>query len=137
VKLRDERGRVYDVGEGDIPSHEAFGRWFRAGRHRFALYREKGRVYLFYRGMLKVFERALEGKDEEESGTTASPITGRITSVKVKEGDRVRKGQPIMTIESMKMETVIEAPHDGTIIRIYRFEGDLVNQGEKLFEIEE
>ncbi len=121
---------------GSIPLEE-FGRWKRVGKHRFAIHRERGKVYLFYRGMLRVFERVVEGRDEEDSGTTVSPITGRITSVKVREGDRVEKGQPIMTIESMKMETVIEAPHGGVVVRIYRKEGELVNQGEKLFDIEE
>ncbi len=137
MKLRDERGRVYEVNDREIPSPEAFGRWLRVGGHRFAIHREGGKVYLFYRGMLKVFERVIEGREDEDSGTTVSPITGRITSVKVREGDRVKKGQPIMTIESMKMETVIEAPHDGVVVRIYKTEGELVNQGEKLFDIEE
>ncbi len=137
MKIRDERGRVYQVEESGDVSIQDFGRWKRAGRYRFAIYRERGKVYLFYRGMLKVFERVVEGRQEEDSGTTISPITGRITSVKVKEGDRVEKGQPIMTIESMKMETVIEAPHGGVVVRIYRGEGELVSQGEKLFDIEE
>lgn len=138
MKIRDRNGRIYEVElEGNGERSVRWGKWYRKGRYRFALIREGKRAYLFWEGMLRVFEIVLEGGEEERGGTTTSPITGRITSIKVKEGQRVRRGDPILTIESMKMETVIEAPSDGVIEKIYHSEGDLVDQGAVLFEISE
>ena len=138
MKIRDERGKVYEIPEGgksgDIIS---WGKWYRKGKHRFALKRDGKRVYLFWNGLLKIFEMVLDTSAEEDRGTTTSPITGKITSVRVRVGDRVEKGHPILTIESMKMETVIEAAFEGVVKKIDHREGDLVNQGEILFEIEE
>jgi len=138
VKIRDERGKVYEIPEEEkLQDVIRWGKWYRKGKHRFALKRDGKRVYLFWNGLLKIFEMVLDTYHEEDRGTTTSPITGKITSIRVRVGDRVERGQPILTIESMKMETVIEAPHGGIVKKLYHSEGDLVNQGEILFEIEE
>ncbi len=46
------------------------------------------------------------------------PITGKIISVDVKEGDVIKEGDTICLLESMKMENPILAPVGGTITKV-------------------
>jgi urea carboxylase len=48
----------------------------------------------------------------------------------VAEGDRVAKGQPLVSLEAMKMETVLEAPCDGVVLRVLPAAGSQVVAGE-------
>ena len=50
----------------------------------------------------------------------------------MKEGEEVKKNQPVLTVEAMKMETSIVAKEDGVIDRIYVKEGEKVSQGDLL-----
>ena len=50
--------------------------------------------------------------------TIEVPLTGKIISVNVKQGDSVKEGDIICLLESMKMENPIIAPVDGTIVQI-------------------
>ena len=60
-----------------------------------------------------------------------SPLPGVVLEVKVKDGDKVTKGQVIMVLEAMKMENAIEAPCDGTVT-IKAQKGDSVLEGAPL-----
>ena len=53
----------------------------------------------------------------------------------VKSGDKVLKGDKILIIEAMKMETVIAAEKSGTVKNIEVKSGDNVNSKDLLFEI--
>jgi biotin carboxyl carrier protein len=63
--------------------------------------------------------------------TVNSPLPGVVLEVKVKDGDKVTKGQVIMVLEAMKMENAIEAPCEGTIT-IKAQKGDSVLEGAPL-----
>lgn len=63
--------------------------------------------------------------------TVNSPLPGVVLEIKVKDGDKVTKGQVIMVLEAMKMENAIEAPCDGTIT-IKAQKGDSVLEGATL-----
>jgi len=63
--------------------------------------------------------------------TVNSPLPGVVLEVKVKDGDKVSKGQVIMVLEAMKMENAIEAPCDGTVT-IKAQKGDSVLEGAPL-----
>ena len=58
-----------------------------------------------------------EKADRTVAGQVAAPFSGTVT-VKVAAGDAVEAGQPIATIEAMKMEAAITAPVSGTVERI-------------------
>ena len=64
------------------------------------------------------------------------PITGKITSVEVKEGDDVQEGDIICLIESMKMENPILAPVAGKITGIKVSAGQVVETGNLIATIE-
>lgn len=65
-----------------------------------------------------------------------APMPGKVVKVLVKAGDKVKRGTKLMIIESMKMETEISAPGDGTISAVKYAEGDVFREGEVLVEIE-
>jgi len=68
-------------------------------------------------------------------GKLRAALNGRVVAVLVKAGDRVEAGQPVLTLEAMKMEHVHTAPGSG-IITIDVAEGEQVNAGRIVAEIE-
>lgn len=60
----------------------------------------------------------------------AAPFAASVWKVDVAEGDRVAKGQPLVSLEAMKMETVLEAPCDGVVLRVLPAAGGQVVAGE-------
>jgi pyruvate carboxylase len=60
---------------------------------------------------------AAEKANRANPGHIAAPFAGVVT-IGIAEGDRVRAGQTIATIEAMKMEAPITAPSDGTVERV-------------------
>ncbi len=66
---------------------------------------------------------------EASDGKIMSPMPGRIVAVHAAQGERVRKGQPLVTLEAMKMEHAMIAPFDGVIERLSAKVGDQVSEG--------
>nr|BFE43270.1 urea carboxylase [Pseudarthrobacter oxydans] len=60
----------------------------------------------------------------------AAPFAASVWKVDVKAGDRVVQGQPLVSLEAMKMETVLEAPCDGVVLRVLPAAGSQVVAGE-------
>ncbi|XP_033734872.1 pyruvate carboxylase, mitochondrial-like isoform X2 [Pecten maximus] len=48
-------------------------------------------------------------------GSIGAPMPGTVLEVKVKEGDKISKGDPIVVLSAMKMEMVVNAPADGVV----------------------
>lgn len=61
-----------------------------------------------------------------------SQVAGSIWKIAVAAGDRVCAGEPLVIVESMKMEMSIAAPRDGEIVRIAVAEGQGVTAGQTL-----
>lgn len=70
-----------------------------------------------------------------EVKTVKSQLPGSIIKVVAEVGQAVKRGDVVMTIESMKMENSIAAECDGTISKIYVEAGKSVLQDDKLFDI--
>lgn len=68
--------------------------------------------------------------------TVEVPITGKIISVDVKEGDAIKEGDVICVLESMKMENPILAPVDGTIVAVKVAADQVVKPGDIIAVIE-
>lgn len=63
-------------------------------------------------------------------------ITGVVFQVVVKPGDRVHTGDPVIVLESMKMEIPVEAPRAGAVKEIRVREGQTVQEGDTLAVLE-
>ena len=68
--------------------------------------------------------------------TVKSPLPGSIVKVLVKAGQAVKKGDVLLTMESMKMENNVTAEADGTVKAIYVEPGKNVMQDDKLLDLE-
>lgn len=64
------------------------------------------------------------------------PMPAVVIAVSVAEGDVVKKGQAVVIVSAMKMETTLVAPFDGTVIKVNVGEGDKVMPGDVLVDIE-
>jgi len=51
-------------------------------------------------------------------GAMTAPMPGKILSVDVNRGDRVTRGQTLVTLEAMKMKNAIKSPYDGVVMEI-------------------
>ncbi|MGL3798251.1 pyruvate carboxylase [Lactiplantibacillus plantarum] len=76
--------------------------------------------------------RKAEPTNEDEVGATMS---GSVLKLLVKKGQTVKKGEPLLVTEAMKMETTIQAPEDGVIEHIYVNAGDVIQTDDLLLEI--
>ena len=65
-----------------------------------------------------------------------SPVSGTVWQTHVEVGDSVKAGQPVMILESMKMEIALPSPTDGVVTQIVLTEGSRVNPGQALIVIE-
>ena len=65
-----------------------------------------------------------------------SPLAAAVISVEVKLGDPIAKGQPLVNLESMKMQTLVTAPEDAVVTAVLVANGDTIQVGQMLFEIE-
>jgi len=70
-------------------------------------------------------------------GVILSPMPGRIIAVEVAAGDRVAKGQRLVTLEAMKMEHSLTAPFDGTVAELNAVAEGQVTEGTVLVRITE
>jgi 3-methylcrotonyl-CoA carboxylase alpha subunit len=63
-------------------------------------------------------------------------MPGKVTAVEVKKGDKVEKGQRLLTLEAMKMEHALTAPFDGTVAELKAKPGAQVTEGQMLVKVE-
>ncbi|MCX8182662.1 MAG: biotin/lipoyl-binding protein [Candidatus Methanomethyliaceae archaeon] len=64
-----------------------------------------------------------------------SPLPGVISLIEVKEGRKVKRGDVLLYIESMKMLNEIVSPRDGVVSRVMKSAGEQVNVGDPLVEL--
>jgi len=69
------------------------------------------------------------------AGTIKSPLPGVILNVYVKEGDTVKLGDKLLTLEAMKMENNIDSDKEGVVKSVKVKQGDSVLEGDTLIEI--
>jgi biotin carboxyl carrier protein len=68
--------------------------------------------------------------------TISSPMPGKVVKVHLKEGDIVQKGDTVVIIAAMKMESEYKSPVDGIIKKINVREGETIEGNQILVEIE-
>lgn len=80
---------------------------------------------LHYRDPLRTLARS---KQETSQAVARAPMPGVVIVTRVSPGQAVSVGTALMTIESMKLETVIRSPQDGIVERIHFKEGESFEQ---------
>ncbi len=75
-----------------------------------------------------------ERSEDEQDLSLFAPISGSVVDLKVKEGETVNAGQPLMVLEAMKMENMLYAERDGVVISIKVEKGQPVQVNDTLIE---
>lgn len=97
------------------------------GPHRYVMLH--GVPYLVEDGSVR-----RRSSDDGAQSELTPPMPGSIARVLVQAGDTVEKGQELLVLSAMKMETTLYAPHDGTIANVLVAEGEQVMPGQQLIE---
>ncbi|MEH6786884.1 MAG: acetyl-CoA carboxylase biotin carboxyl carrier protein subunit [Paracoccus sp. (in: a-proteobacteria)] len=63
-------------------------------------------------------------------------ITGNVWKIEAQPGQALSEDDPIMILESMKMEIPVTSPEDGTLVEILTAEGEVVTEGTVVARIE-
>ena len=77
------------------------------------------------------------GRASERGGRVTAPMPGRIVSVAVNAGDRVRADAVLVVLEAMKMEHSIRSPADGAVAAVHCAVGDRVDEGVELVSLQD
>jgi len=72
------------------------------------------------------------GEAEAAGGRLTAPMPGKVVAVIARDGQTVKKGEPLVIMEAMKMEHTIAAPSDGLVEEILYQVGDQVADGAPL-----
>ena len=91
--------------------------------------------YTFTRSIPR-FSGAVRGSGIIEATDHTAPMPGTIVKVAVAVGDRVAAGEPLVILEAMKMEHVVEATTDGTVCAVLVSPGDMVAASQLLVRLE-
>ena len=75
-------------------------------------------------------------KESDISDSITPPMPAVVIAILVKPGDTVTKGQGVIVVSAMKMETTLFAPYSGKITGINAAEGQKVSPGDILADIE-
>jgi len=129
---RDAGGELDDdlqVAIGD--SHYIVADPWTRGTGELGIYTDDGVRWL---KLYEPFARA--GAADADSAALSSPMPATVTGVKVAVGDSVSAGDVLVTLEAMKMETVIKAPLAGTVRAVHFAQGDSAPKGAQLLELE-
>ena len=86
---------------------------------------------------LDVDDPSTELEESVSVGLFTAPMPGRITVVHARVGQKAVSGQPLIALEAMKLEHVISAPTEGTVIEVNVVVGDQVTEGTELLVFEE
>lgn len=73
---------------------------------------------------------------EKFDGKLYPPMPGNIVKIMVAEGDAVQKGQPLLILESMKMEHTVASPAAGRVLKVNAVPGMVAELTKPLIEIE-
>jgi acetyl/propionyl-CoA carboxylase alpha subunit/acetyl-CoA carboxylase carboxyltransferase component len=102
------------------------------GGRRYAVQRAatSSEVYVEVEGVAHRFRRLSDGRVRAE-------LPASVAQLLVQPGDRVSAGMRILTLEAMKMETIIDSPMSGTVRAVHVRPSSQVAAGEVMIEIDE
>jgi pyruvate carboxylase len=109
---------------------------------------EEGKIKVFFElngqpRTVRVPKAGLAGsgrsKPKAEEGNprhVGAPMPGMVVTVAVKVGQQVKKGDPLISMEAMKMETMLSAERDATVRAVHVRPGDVIHAKDLLLELD-
>jgi 3-methylcrotonyl-CoA carboxylase alpha subunit len=127
-RVIDDRRRVYEVNLDDSGLAKFGGR---SGPDEVVTAHEGERVTFW-----RYEPRGTGPSHGVHDGEIEAPMPGKVTAVEVSQGEKVAKGQRLLTLEAMKMEHALTAPFDGTVAELSAAAGQQVSEGTILVKLE-
>jgi propionyl-CoA carboxylase alpha chain len=133
--------------EVEIPEFEFYRRrlklWIDGKVYRFRIRIEHSFIFVAFSGITRVFEiytpkewklmKYMPARRKQKAANALiCPMPGLIVEVLVQKGDRVFRGQNLVILESMKMESGVASPVDGVVAEVPAEPGQAVEPGEIL-----
>jgi biotin carboxyl carrier protein len=124
--------------EFKIHDRDAAGGWIEIDgkSQRFYVHRKRDVVEVWIGGRTYRITEARNRQESGGSGEIRALMPGRVRRIEVKAGERVTAKQPLVVMESMKMETTLAAPGDGVVAEVKCGVGQTVEMGELLVVID-
>jgi 3-methylcrotonyl-CoA carboxylase alpha subunit len=117
--------RTVSTADGDIAEVSGF--------------RDEERVVVFAEGRAYEFDLSSRGTGTSHGlhdGDIEAPMPGKVSAVEISHGEKVSKGQRLLTLEAMKMEHALVAPFDGVVAELNARAGAQVSFGQLLVKVE-
>jgi biotin carboxyl carrier protein len=96
--------------------------------------------WVFIDGEVFVFESgrpvARRRRASAAQGSLTAPMPATVRQIVVSPGARVQQGDVLLVLEAMKMELPVRAPGEGTVATVKCRQGELVQAGQELIELE-
>jgi biotin carboxyl carrier protein len=140
-------GKTYAVNFEEISSEMIYSLIVDGNSYEVLIYEEEKEWKILMQGTMYNAEviderekrlRDASGELALSSGeyTLQAPMPGLVVKVPVKEGKKVKKGDVLVILESMKMQNELKSPHKGTITEVNIKKGDRVEKREAMVVIE-
>ena len=123
LRLTERKGHGFDIDLSDVPLQ---GSVMRDG-DAFHVFHDGTHSVLVFRDPMRH-----DGSHQVEAGRLTAPMPGRVVSVLVRKGQTVKKNDPLLVMEAMKMEHTVAAPRDGVVDDILYSVGEQVVEGAAL-----
>jgi len=137
--------RIGDLSvEGRLESAPGGGHLLRIGNRSrpFFVNRKNGQVEVWIDGATYRFE-LLGAKSRKASAAAGmvsheitAPMPGTVLRIHLKQGEAFTAHQPLIIMESMKMEMTLSAPHGGRVSQVLCVAGELAPMGKVLMKLE-
>ena len=95
-----------------------------------------GNTFIVTDGDKQVRNATGRGRSDKTPSIVTPPMPALVVSILVQNGDRVNKGDGLIIVSAMKMETTLTAPFGGRVERVRVSKDDKVNPGDVLIDIE-
>jgi biotin carboxyl carrier protein len=76
----------------------------------------------------------LDSLSNKKINDIKAPMPGMVLNILVNEGDTIKKGDPLIVLEAMKMENILKSPTDGIIKKIPINKGVAVEKNQLLIQ---
>ncbi|MDG6080215.1 acetyl/propionyl/methylcrotonyl-CoA carboxylase subunit alpha [Erythrobacter litoralis] len=125
--------RGADEGEGETytlqlePTRTGYAITTRGAKHHLRILQTR---------IAHVADHMIEKEPPDLSKMLLCPMPGLLVKLHVGEGEAVQPGQPLATVEAMKMENILRAEKESTIAKINAGEGDSLAVDEVILELE-
>ena len=107
--------------------------------YEFNIIKEKQNLFIHNESLGNItiieLDRFPEVEKQKQKGAYESPMPSQVVKLLVNQGDKIKSGEGLIVLSSMKMENTILANEDGTVEEIYTQEGENIEAGHLLMKI--